>query len=175
MSQGYYTSVMDYVRGRSNIMPQPQTPLELRTAYGYLLENKMLSDTVVLHPGKVKLLFGQLADQKLRAKFRVIMSPTATLSSERVKQEIVNVCNRYFDISNWDFGQSFFVTELISLIHQALPTQISSVVLVPTYSVNSFGSLFTIESGLDEILQSCATVNDVEIVSALTPAVLRQS
>jgi len=45
---------------------------------------------------------------------------------------------------------------------------------VPTYSVNSFGSLFTIDSGLDEILQSCATVNDVEIVDALTPTVLRQ-
>ena len=175
MPQGYYTSVMDYARGRSNIMPQPPTPLELRTSYGYLLENKMLSDTIVLHPGRIKLLFGQLADQKLRAKFRVIMSPTATMSSERVKQEIINVVNRYFDIENWDFGQTFYATELIALIHQALPTQISSVVLVPTYSVNSFGSLFTIESGLDEILQSCATVNDVEIVGALTPALLRQS
>ena len=175
MPQGYYNSVMDYVRGRSNIMPQPPTPLELRTSYGYLLDNKMLSDTIVLHPGKIKLLFGQLADQKLRAKFRVIMAPTATMSSERVKQEIINVVNKYFDIENWDFGATFYATELISLIHQALPTQISSVVLVPTYSVNSFGSLFTIESGLDEILQSCATVNDVEIVSALTPALLRQS
>jgi hypothetical protein len=42
------------------------------------------------------------------------------------------------------------------------------------YSVNSFGSLFTIESGLDEILQSAATINDIEIVDALTPSVLRQ-
>ena len=68
----------------------------------------------------------------------------------------------------------FYATELISLIHQRLTSQISSVVLVPMHSVNSFGSLFTIDSGFDEILQSAATVNDVEIVDALTPTVLRQ-
>lgn len=175
LTQGYYNSMMNYVRGISNIEPTPPTPLELRTSYGYLLNNKMLSDTIVLHPGKIKLLFGAMADQRLRAKFRVILSPTATLSSERVKQEIVNVINAYFNISNWDFGDTFYATELLSLIHQALPTQISSVVIVPTYSVNSFGSLFTINSGLDEVLQSCATVSDIEIVSALTPSVLRQS
>jgi hypothetical protein len=175
LSQGYYASMMNYVRGITNIEPSPPSPLELRTSYGYMLENKMLSDTIVLHPGKVKLLFGALADQKLRAKFRVVLAPTSTMSAERVKQEVINVVNAYFTVSNWDFGDTFYATELLSLIHQALPTQIASVVIVPTYSVNSFGSLFTINSGLDEILQSCASVSDVEIVSALTPTVLRQS
>jgi hypothetical protein len=175
LTSGYYNSLMEYVRGITSIEPSAPTPLELRTSYGYLLENKVQSDTVVLHPGKVKLLFGALADQKLRAKFRVVMSPTSTLSSERVKQEIINVINQYFDLSNWDFGTTFYATKLLSLIHQALPTQIASVVIVPTYSVNSFGSLFTIEAGLDEVLQSCATVTDVEIVSALSSTVLRQS
>jgi len=175
LTSGYYNSVIDYVRGLTNITPTPPTPLDLRTSYGYLLDNKMLSDTVVLHPGKVKLLFGSLADQKLRAKFRVVLAPTATFSAERVKQEVINVINQYFEISNWDFGDTFYATELIALIHQALPTQIASVVIVPTYSVNSFGSLFTINSGLDEVLQSAATIGDVEIVSALTPTVLRQN
>ena len=175
LSRGYYSSMMNFVRGISNIEPSPPTPLELRTSYGYLLENKMLSDTIVLHPGKIKLLFGSLADQRLRAKFRVVVSPTATMSAERIKQEIINVVNTYFNIADWDFGDTFYATELLSLIHQALPTQISSVVIVPTFSVNSFGSLFTINSGLDEVLQSCATVSDVEIVSALTPSMLRQN
>lgn len=175
LSQGYYTSMINYVRGISTIEPQPPTPLELRTSYGYLLENKMLSDTIVLHPGKIKLIFGNAADQRLRAKFRVVLAPTATMSAERVKQEVINVVNTYFSISDWDFGDTFYATEMLSLIHQALPTQIVSVVIVPTYSINSFGSLFTINSGLDEILQSCASVSDVEIVTALTPTVLRQN
>ena len=174
LTSGYYNSVMDYVNGFTTVNPQPPTPLDLLTSYGYLLENKMLSDTLVLHSGKIKLLFGSLADQTLRAKFSVIMAPTATFSSERIKQEVINTINTYFTIQSWDFGQSFYATELISLIHQALPTQISSVVIVPTYSVNSFGSLFTINAGFDEVLQSCAQVTDVEIVAALTPSVIRQ-
>ncbi len=174
MTRGYYTSVMDFVRGFTNFEPLPPTPLELRTSYGYLLDNKMLSDTVVMHPGKIKLLFGEKADQKLRAKFRVVKSQTATFSDERIKQEIISGINTYFDIQYWDFGDKFYATELISLIHQKLATQISSVVLVPLYSINSFGSLFMIDSGYDEILQSCADVNDVEIVSEITPIVLRQ-
>src|SRR5690606_25446420 len=80
LTSGYYNSMMNYVTGLTNIKPTPPTPLDLRTSYGYLLENKMLSDTVVLHPGKIKLLFGSLADQTLRAKFRVVMAPTATFS-----------------------------------------------------------------------------------------------
>ncbi len=175
LTSGYYNSVTNYITGLSSVQPTPPTPLDLRTSYGYLLENKMLSDTVVLHSGRIKLLFGSLADQTLRAKFRVVLSPTATFSAERVKQEVINVINTFFNIANWDFGDTFYATELIALIHQALPTQISSVVIVPTYSVNSFGSLFTIKSGLDEVLQSAATVSDVEIVPALTPTVLRQN
>lgn len=174
LSRGYYDSMIDYVRGVTDLEPTPPTPLELRTSYASLLKNKMLSDTLVLHPGSIKLLFGQLAAPQLRAKFRVVKSPTASFSSERIKTEIISVINTFFNIQNWDFGDQFYATELIALIHQRLGTQISSVVLVPMYSVNSFGSLFTIDSGFDEILQSCATVNDVEIVDALTPTVLRQ-
>ena len=174
MTRGYYSNVMDYVNGLTNINPAPPTPLELRTSYGYLLKNKMVSDTVVLHPGKIKLLFGPLADQTVRAKFKVVKPSTATFSDERIKAEIINVINTFFDIQNWDFGDKFYATELISMIHQRLATQISSVVIVPTYSINSFGSLFTIDSGFDEILQSAATLNDIEIVPAFTPSVLRQ-
>lgn len=175
MTRGYYTNVMDFVRGFSDLEPMPPTPLELRTSYGYLLQNKMLSDTIVLHSGRIKLLFGSKADQRLRAKFRIVKAAGATFSDERVKQEVIDVIDTFFDIQNWDFGNKFYATELISLIHQRLPTQIASVVIVPMYSVNSFGSLFTIDSGFDEILQSAATVNDVDIVDELTPTVLRQS
>lgn len=174
MTRGYYSSMMDYVRGISDIEPSPPTPLELRTAYGYMLQNKMLSDTIVLHSGKIKLLFGQKADQRLRAKFRVVKAPGASFSDERIKAEIISVINTYFDIQNWDFGEQFYATELLGLIHQRLSTQIATVVLVPMYAVNSFGSLFTIDSGFDEILQSAATTDDVEIVTELTPTVLRQ-
>lgn len=174
MQRGYYDNVISYVRGLSASAPTPPTPLELRNSYGYLLESKMLSDTIALHPGKLRLLFGGLAEPQLRAKFKVVRAQSATLTNERIKEEILNVVNTFFDIDGWDFGDTFYATELISLIHQRLPADVASVVLVPVYSTNYFGSLFTVESGIDEILQSAAELGDIEVVEALTPTVIRQ-
>lgn len=175
MTRGYYDNVISYVRGLSVSAPTAPTPLELRNSYGYLLESKMLSDTVVLHPGKLRLLFGGLAEPQMRAKFKVVRAQSATLTNERIKEEILNVINTFFDIDGWDFGDTFYATELISLIHQRLPADVAAVVLVPLYSTNSFGSLFTVESGIDEILQSAAELSDIDVVEALTPTVIRQS
>ena len=175
MTRGYYDNVINYIRGIYLIAPAAPTPLELRNSYGYLLDKKMLSDTVVLHPGKMKLLFGPLAEPQLRAKFKIVPSQNGTLTNEKIKEEVLSVINTYFDIENWDFGQNFYATQLISLIHQRLPTDIASVVLVPVYSTNSFGSLFTVESGVDEILQSATQLSDIEVVEALTPTIMRQS
>lgn len=174
LTQGYYDSTISYLRGLSNTAPTAPTPLELRSAYGYLLNNKMMSDTVVLHPGKMRLLFGSLAEPQLRAKFKVVRKTGSTMTNERVKEELLGVINTYFEINNWDFGETFYATELIHLMHQRLPAEVASVVLVPLYSTNSFGDMFTVECGFDEILQSAAQLNDIEIVEALTPTVIRQ-
>lgn len=174
LTRGYYDAMMSYVRGLSAVAPVPPSPLDLRMSYNYLLDNKMLSDTVVLHSGKIRLLFGNLAEPQLRARFKVVKQPGATLTNERIKEEVLNVINIFFDIDRWDFGDTFYATELITLIHQRLPQDIASVVLVPVYSTNSFGSLFTVECGHDEVLQSAAQIEDIEIVEALTPTVIRQ-
>lgn len=174
LTQGYYDSVISYVRGLTNTAPTAPTPLDLRNSYSYLLQNKMLSDTLVLHPGKLRLLFGSLAEPQFRAKFKVVRSPLGSLTNERVKEELLNVVNLYFDISNWDFGETFYATELIAMMHQRLPTEIASVVIVPLYSMNSFGDMFTVTCGFDEILQSAAQLSDIEVVEALTPTVIRQ-
>ena len=120
------------------------------------------------------MLFGQLADPQFRATFKVVRAGTASLTNEALKNEILSVINTYFGIDNWDFGDTFYATELFSLIHQRLPSEVASVVLVPIYAVNSFGSLFTISSGFNEILQTCAQLSDIEIVNELNSSVLRQ-
>jgi hypothetical protein len=175
ITQGYYDNMISYLRGLYTYVPQSPTPLELRNDYGYLLNNKMMSDTIVLHSGTFKLLFGSLAEPQLRGQFRIVKSLTATLSQEAIKNEVLSVINSYFSIANWDFGQTFYVTELLGLIHQRLPTEIATVVLVPTYAINSFGSLFQVQCGIDEILMSAATLDDIAIVSELNPTVLRQN
>lgn len=174
ITRGYYDNMIGYLRGTRSQRPVAPTPLELRNSYSALLNNKMMSDTVVLHPGKFKLLFGSLAAPQLRAKFKVVRMSSSSLTDERIKEEILGVVNTFFDIDGWDFGESFYATELIGLIHQRLPADIASVVLVPVYGQNSFGSLFTVDAGFDEVLQSCATISDIEIVEALTSTVIRQ-
>lgn len=175
LTRGYYDNVINFVRGISKIAPSAPSPLELKNSYGHLLSNKMMSDTVVLHPGKIRLLFGSLAEPQLRAKFKVVPSGSGTLTREQIKEEVLNVINQHFDIDGWDFGETFYATKLISLIHQRLPSDVASVVLVPLYSQNSFGSLFSVDAGFDEILQSAAKLSDIEVVDALTPTIIRQS
>lgn len=175
LTRGYYDNVLSYINGRTAAMPKPPSQLDLRTQYATLMQHKMISDTLILHPGNIKLLFGQLAAPELRGKFRIVMSPSASMTIESVKQETLNVIKQFFSIENWDFGDSFFATELIAAIHTRLATEISSVVLVPTYSVNSFGTLFTINAGITEILQSCATLDDIEIIDSINAITLRQS
>lgn len=174
LTSGYYSQLRDYIDRRSTSVPVEPTPLELRSSYGTLLRSKMLSDTVVLHPAKMKLLFGSLARPELRAKFRVVKNNSGSLTSEQIRNEILLVINDYFAIENWDFGDTFYATELIALIHQKLPLDVASVVIVPIYSNNSFGSLFTIESSQEEILQSVAQLQDIELVDYLSSSVLRQ-
>jgi hypothetical protein len=174
ITQGYYDGMVSYINGEQSSAPDVPTPLELKTSYSALLKNKMMSDTMVLHSGKFKLLFGSLAEPQYRAKFKVVKTQSSTLTDERIKEELLYVVNTYFDIKNWDFGETFYATDLLSLMHQRLPVDVASVVLVPLYGTNSFGDLFTVESGFDEILLSSAQLSDIEIVDALTSTVIRQ-
>jgi hypothetical protein len=46
-------------------------------------------------------------------------------------------------------------------------------VIVPRQTTQSFGSLFEIQSAVDEIFVSGATVDDIEIVSAISATEIR--
>lgn len=174
LTKGYYDNMMAYISGKSDVYPIPPTALELRNTYQDLLKSKMISDTAIMHSGKMKLLFGDLADPQLRAKFRIIKLPTATLTDDQIKSEMISIINDYFAVDNWDFGDTFYATQLISEIHAKMSTEIASVVLVPIYVNNYFGNLFIIESGDDEILQSAATINDIEIIETFNATNLKQ-
>jgi len=175
LTEGYYDSSIAYIAGTTTDVPVPPTPLDLRNSYSSLLSTKMISDTVVMHSATLKLLFGSLADPQLTAQFQVIQAVNSTLTTNQLQSEILSVINTFFTIANWDFGDTFYATELIALIHQRLPNDVASVVIVPLYVNNSFGSLFVIESGQDEILQSCAQLTDIQIVPMYTASTLRQN
>jgi hypothetical protein len=55
-------------------------------------------------------------------------------------------------------------------LHTALAPNVSSIIIVPADPTSMFGSLYQINAEANEILVSCATVNDVEIINAITAA-----
>ena len=84
-----------------------------------------------------------------------------------IKTRVIAAINEYFALDNWDFGDSFYFTELAAYVHNQLAPDLLTVVIVPNQSGQSFGSLFQINSAADEIFISGATVDDVSIITAL--------
>ncbi len=81
--------------------------------------------------------------------------------------------NTYFDINNWNFGDTFFFSELSAYLHDQVGELISSVVLVPNDPTKRFGDLYEIKCSPYEIFQNAATANDIQVIAALTPAELQ--
>ena len=175
ITKGYYMALKRWLEDPLATVPDLPTPLDLRTSYGYLLDNKMISDTVVLHPGKIKLLFGAKAPASLQATFKVIRSADTTLTDNQIKTVLVTTVRNFFDITLWEFGETFFFTELGAAIHTALPTEISAVELVPMISSSHFGDLQQILAREDEVFYPDITVDAVQIVTAYTATTLRQT
>lgn len=173
ITKGYYASLKRWLEDPLSLAPSVPTPLDLRTSYGYLLNNGMISDEVILHPGKIKLLFGSKAAPALQLTLKVIRSADRTLTDNQIKTTIVTTIRNFFDITLWEFGETFYFTEMVSAIHAALPTEISSCVPVPTLARNQFGDLFQVLAREDEIFYPDITVDNIEIVTGYTPTNLR--
>jgi hypothetical protein len=60
--------------------------------------------------------------------------------------------------------------ELTTYILNTVAPDLANIVIIPRQTSQAFGSLFEIQSNPDEILISAATVDDIEIVSAITAA-----
>jgi hypothetical protein len=76
--------------------------------------------------------------------------------------------NAFFDIANWNFGDTFYFSELSAYIHQNIGDTVSSVVLVPLNTQKSFGDLYEIRCAPNQIFVNGATVNDIQVITALT-------
>ena len=174
LTRGYYSGVQNYLRGIEPVEPAPPSSLELRNTYRTLIENKMISDTVVMHSGKVKLIFGTQALPELRATFRIVRAGGAKLTGDQIRSKVLDLINQYFSINNWDFAQDFYATELMAVIQSKMPTEIASAVLVPVFPTNYFGDLFFLRSAPDEVFVSCASLGDIEIISGIDRLTLKQ-
>jgi hypothetical protein len=133
----------------------------------------MISDNVILNSVVFKPLFGIKATPELRATLKVVRSSNSAVSVSEIKSRMVAAVNEYFTIDKWDFGLTFYFSELAAYLHRELGDIISTVVLVPQDPLKSFGDLYEIRCAADEIFVNAATVNDIEVIDALTASELR--
>ena len=148
--------------------PLPSTSDQLRISYsGVLNPIKGLSDQIIYHPVKYKILFGTQADEQYQATFKVVKNSATNVSNAVIKTRVIAAINEFFALNNFDFGDTFYFTELAAYVHNNLAPDLLTVVIVPNQSGQSFGSLFQISSAADEIFISGATVDDVAIIDAL--------
>jgi hypothetical protein len=171
----YYTAYQNYIRDVTGTVPEPTPPTinELTTAYQGLQDYKMISDTVILNSVEFKPLFGNKADDTLRATIKVIKSFNSNASVSEIKNLVVTYMNQYFSIDKWDFGDTFYFSELAAYLHDNMAGIISSVVLVPLDPQKSFGDLYEIRSTPSQIFVNAATVNNIDVIDALTSTNLR--
>jgi len=171
----YYVAYQNYVRDTTGTVPEPLPPTidQLTTAYSSLNNFKMVSDNIVFNSVVFKPLFGAKAVPELQATIKVVRAQNSTASDSEIRSLVIANINRYFTIDKWDFGDSFFFSELAAYLHQQMGSIISSVVLVPLNPLKTFGDLYEIRSAPNEIFVSAATVADVEVIDALTQSNIR--
>lgn len=163
---GYYKQFMDWVAGNTSVQPSLPQPFELKNSYTSLLDFRVQSDSLIFHAGKIKLLFGSNAQSELQAKFKVIRGDDARVTDIQLKNLIIDATYDFFDISKWEFGETFYFQQLSTHIENKLGNKIKSVVVVPLSNNNHFGTLFQVNAREDEILQAQLRPSDIEIVQS---------
>lgn len=175
ITKGYYSDLRRWLTDSTVPQPTLPTPLQLRTDYAYILTNAMVSDSTIPHPGKIKLLFGPRALPQLRATIKIVRSDVKTLTDNQVKTTAVTTIRNFFDITQWNFGETFYWAQLQTAIQTSLASDINSVVLVPTYAQSQFGDLEEIVCAEDEVFYVDISVDDIEIVTSYTTTNLRMN
>jgi hypothetical protein len=174
LTRNYDTAFRNYLAGAVTTEPEAPNSDNLRISFGGSLDRiKSISDEIIYHPVSYKVLFGSKADEKLQAIFKVVKNPSKNINDNDLKVRIITAINEFFSISNWDFGDTFYLSELITYITNSTAPDISNMVILPRQVSQVFGSLFEIKSRSDEVFVSGATVDDIEIVSSINASEIR--
>jgi len=156
----YYNAYQNWLKDTTGTVTEPEQPTidDLSTEYQRLQDYKMVSDNIVVNSVNFKPLFGLKAAATLRATIKVIRAQNSTASTSEIKSSVLAEMNSYFSIDKWNFGDTFYFSELAAYLHRQLGTIISSVVLVPLDPQKSFGDLYEIRSQPNEIFANAATI-----------------
>ena len=73
--------------------------------------------------------------------------------------KVIQAINQFFALENWEFGDTFYFSELSAYVMNFMAPDLATFVIVPNTASQGFGSLFEIKSESNEIFISGATVD----------------
>jgi hypothetical protein len=174
LTKTYDINYRQYLNGDIVNKPLPPSSDQLYYNYGAELNKiKSISDEVIYHPVKYKPLFGPKAKEELQASFKIVKNPDVVVNDNDIKTRVIEAINQFFALENWEFGEAFYFSELSTYIMNQVSPDVVNIVIVPSLDSQAFGSLYEIRSEADEIFISSATVDNVEIIDALTATKLK--
>ena len=175
LTLSYDNEFRSWIAGNTTREPFAPTSQSLEQNYREKLEPiKAISDEIIFHPVKYKVLFGSKADSNLRAVFKAVKNSNKATTDNDIKTRILTAINEFFALENWEFGQTFYFSELSAYVMNSLTPDISNFVIVPKNDT-SFGSLYEVACQSDEIFISGVTINDIEIIDGITASQLKAS
>ena len=168
-----YVLSADYVRrvntwianGYSSVVPAAPNNFELTKIMSSIEPKAAISDHISYIPVKFKYLFGAYSAPENQAVFKVVKKLGTSYTDSEIKTAVSDAINKFFNIDNWNFGETFYFSELSSYIHTSLPNHISSVIITPKYITSEFSTLLSISSEPTEIFLSVTTSADVKIIT----------
>ncbi len=176
LTLSYDTEFKSWLLGNTTEKPLAPTSYALEQNFGDKLETiKAISDEIVFHPVKYKVLFGPKADNSLQVTFKAVRNASKLTTDNDLKTRILVAINDFFALENWEFGQSFYFSELSAYVMNRLTPDITNFIIVPTSSQLKFGDLFEIACQSDELFINGATAENIEIIDAITAAQLKIS
>ena len=173
LTTAYDTEYKNWLLGTVPNMPLPPTSFELGQLFASIGEKKAMSDTIVYKPVRYKCLFGAKAEDSLKSRFRVIKLAGSNVTDSDLKNKTVDAIKEFFDSSNWDFGETFYFTELAAYVHKKLAGVLSSFVIVPQGAGSVFGDMFEYTPNSDELIIPDVSVDDIDIIQNITDENIR--
>lgn len=175
LNLSYDLEFRNWLNGVIDSKPLPPTSYILNQNYKASLENiKSISDEVIFHPVNYKVLFGSKSDINLQATFKAVKNSNIITSDTDLRANILSAINEFFALENWNFGQTFYFSELSAYVMNKMSPTITNFLIVPTNGSN-FGNLYEIFCQENEIFINGATISNIEIIDVITSSQLNLS
>lgn len=173
LTKQYDLEFRKWLLGNLDSEPLPPSSDQLSLLLSPSLNSiKAMSDEIIYHPVKYKVLFGLRAESNLRASFKLIKNPEQIISDNQIKTNVLTAINEFFAMENWDFGDSFYFSELVAYVMAKTTPFLVNMVIVPRQPSLHFGAFFEIKAESDQIFINGATSDDIEVISAITASTI---